>query len=354
MSERDEGRQRILERMADYAPIGLTNDVAIEFERLSADLTVAVDLLYRSKARGIDGPDLRNDVRKFLSMTERDERRARFLEIEESIGFMQRRLDQGQGNVTMAMCRLSLSMSKDLLAMVESSEVDREHMAALEDKLIRLRKQIPQYAYLGDDGSWHDQLELAMHLGRELAERIDCWQNQPTEDGWYWIGNCYDMPWVYDEDGLVEIVKDGADWVCRDRVLNDGDKYLIARVPQPPYEGVRWWPLPMLEGPHWVKRTNGEVDAVHVHQRGDEWFEYEKRLVMVEKVMPIRVPGYGDAWVKFPDAPGMYVVGDPESCFDQWLESFRASDGLVRCSNPERGVDYFEGHVFFGPLVEPS
>lgn len=68
-------------------------------------------------------------MRDNLAMTDRDDRQARFLEIEESIKFMQQRLDQGQGNVTMAMCRLSLSMSNDLLAMAEANERDRESLS---------------------------------------------------------------------------------------------------------------------------------------------------------------------------------------------------------------------------------
>ncbi len=61
-------------------------------------------------------------------MSERDESQVRLQEIEESIRFMQQRLDQGQGNMTMAMCRLSLNMSKDLMAMAVASEKDRKSL----------------------------------------------------------------------------------------------------------------------------------------------------------------------------------------------------------------------------------
>ena len=51
------------------------------------------------------------------------------------------------------------------------TELEAENLA-LFAKLEKWRATKAPISFLGPDGNWHDRLELAMHLGRELAEGI--------------------------------------------------------------------------------------------------------------------------------------------------------------------------------------
>lgn len=56
---------------------------------------------------------------------------------------------------------------------------DAERIAQLEAKVAQLRRHLPEYAMLCEDGNWRSMLDLAMHFGRELAEgKAGCWADR--------------------------------------------------------------------------------------------------------------------------------------------------------------------------------